>query len=170
MRIPIKTRIKPSSFARLITSSSFTDPPGAITASIPFSAAISMPSAKGKNAFEDALQSIKPTIDKFIKENFKVSFSVAEIDQKSAAGEAVKILISGGSAVGLKAGTELKVFVVSSLMVEGKKVPRKKEIGKIQVTKVEDENFSICSVSAGGADIASKFADGASVKCEIINE
>jgi len=39
----------------------------------------------------------------------------------------------------------------------GKKLERKKEIGELKITKVEDENFSICSVSSGGIEINSKF-------------
>jgi hypothetical protein len=33
----------------------------------------------------------------------------------------------------------------------------KKEIGEIRIDKIEDENFSICSVKEGGIDINSKF-------------
>ena len=55
-------------------------------------------------------------------------------------------------------------------MVDGKKIPRKKEIGQIVVEKVEDENFSICNVTVGGAVIATKSEAGANLKCEIISE
>ena len=34
---------------------------------------------------------------------------------------------------------------------------RKKEIGEIKISKVEDENFSICSVSSGGIEINARF-------------
>ena len=52
--------------------------------------------------------------------------------------------------------------------VDGKKLARKKTLGTIVVEKIEDENFSICTVKEGGADIAKKVAAGAKVKCEII--
>ena len=56
------------------------------------------------------------------------------------------------------------------LIVDLKKIPRKKEIGQIVVEKVEDENFSICNVTVGGAIIATKSEAGANLKCEIIAE
>jgi len=138
---------------------------GEIMASEKFSA-----EARGKNGYDDALNIIKPNIEKFIKDNFKITASIASIEEKNASNEAVKVLISGGTAIGLKPNTTLKVFELTSLMVDGKKIPRKKEIGQIVVEKVEDENFSICNVTVGGAVIATKSESGANLKCEIISE
>ena len=138
---------------------------GEIMASEKFSA-----EAKGKNGYDDALKIIKPNIEKFIKDNFKITASIASIEAKNASNEATKVLISGGTGIGLKPNTTLKVFELTSLMVDGKKIPRKKEIGQIVVEKVEDENFSVCNVTVGGAIIATKSEAGANLKCEIISE
>lgn len=138
---------------------------GEIMASEKFSA-----EAKGKNGYDDALNIIKPNIEKFIKDNFKITASIASVEEKNASNEATKVLISGGTGIGLKPQTTLKVFELTSLMVDGKKIPRKKEIGQIVVEKVEDENFSICNVTVGGSVIATKSEAGANLKCEIISE
>ncbi|SIO51049.1 CsgG/HfaB family protein [Chitinophaga niabensis] len=138
---------------------------GEIMASNSFSA-----TSKGKTAFEDALKEIKPQIEKFIKDNFKIVASIASIEEKSGAGEAVKVLISGGSGTGVSESNQFKVYEATELVVDGKKLTRKKQIGKIVVSKVEDENFSICTVTEGGADIAKKMEGNAKLKCEIINE
>ncbi|TKB99603.1 CsgG/HfaB family protein [Pedobacter cryotolerans] len=126
--------------------------------------------AKGKNGFDDALNIIKPNIEKFIKDNFKIAISIANIEEKNASNEATKVLISGGTNIGLKLQTTLKVFELTYLLVDGKKIPRKKEIGQITVEKIEDENFSICKVINGGATIAAKLDARANLKCEIISE
>lgn len=125
---------------------------------------------RGKNAFDRALEDIKPDIEKFIKENFKVTLTVASVEEKGKNGEAVKVLISGGTSIGMAENSELKVYEATELTVDGKKLTRKVTIGKIKVVKVEDENFSVCAVTEGGADIAKKIADGAKVKCEVIND
>ncbi|MFZ6024138.1 MAG: CsgG/HfaB family protein [Bacteroidota bacterium] len=127
-------------------------------------------SAKGKNSFEEALSNIKLEIEKFIKDNFKIVASIASIEEKNSSGEATKVLISGGSATGVLENNSFKVYEVSELLVDGKKLTRKKTIGKIIVTKVEDENFSICTVKEGGADITKKMEAGAKIKCELINK
>lgn len=126
--------------------------------------------AKGKNPFDEALSDIKPEIEKFIKDNFKITASIASVEEKNSNGDATKVLISGGSSTGVIEKNEFKVFEVSELVVDGKKLTRKKTIGKLIVTKVEDENFSICTITEGGAEIAKKIEAGAKIKCELINE
>ncbi|MBP7500230.1 MAG: hypothetical protein KA796_10265, partial [Chryseobacterium sp.] len=54
-------------------------------------------------------------------------------------------------------GDRLGVVELIDVEVGGKKIIRKKEIGEIKISKVEDENFSICDVKTGGTDIFSKF-------------
>lgn len=125
---------------------------------------------KGKNAFEATLEDIKPEIELFIKNNFKVTVSIASIEEKGGSGEATKVLISGGSSTGVLEKNTFKVYELSELTVDGKKLTRKKTIGKVIVAKVEDENFSVCTVVEGGADIAKKIDGGAKIKCELINE
>ena len=127
-------------------------------------------SSKGKNAFEIGLNEIKPEIEKFITDNFKLTASIASIEEKNSNGDATKVLISGGSSTGVIEKNEFKIFEVSQLVVDGKKLIRKKTIGKLIVTKVEDENFSICTITEGGAEIAKKIEAGAKIKCELINE
>lgn len=126
--------------------------------------------AKGKNGFDDALNIIKPNIEKFIKENFKITISIANIEEKNATNEATKVLISGGTGIGLKPQSVLKVFELTTLTVDGRKIPRRKEIAQIMVETVEDENFSICKVISGGGIITSRTEAGANLKCEIITE
>ena len=82
---------------------------------------------------------------------------IAEILEKDGKGSATKILIAGGSGFGLKKGDKLKVVEVVDMEVNGKKLQRKKEIGELKISKVDDESFSTCSVSSGGVDINSKF-------------
>jgi hypothetical protein len=125
---------------------------------------------KGKNAFEETLEAIKPDIELFIKNNFKIIASIASIEEKGSNGEATKVLIAGGSSTGVLEKNTFKVYELSELTVDGKKLTRKKTIGKVVVAKVEDENFSVCTVVEGGADIAKKMEGGAKIKCELVNE
>lgn len=125
---------------------------------------------KGKNSFEDAVEEVKPGIEKFIRENFKVSGAIASIEEKNAGGEAVRVLLACGSAMGMKPGYTFKVYEAKELTVEGKKLTRKVALGRIVVKTVEDENFSVCDVAEGGAAIAQKVEANAKVKCEIVNE
>ncbi len=126
-------------------------------------------SSKGKNGFNDALDELNPEIESFIKENFKIMVSIAEIEEKNKKGEAVKVLIAAGISTGVKKSDEYKVFENTEIIIDGKVLIRKKTIGKIIVNAVEDENFSKCIVKEGGKDIADKMATG-KLKCELITQ
>jgi len=104
-----------------------------------------------------AIQKIEGKIDEFVANNFPVMFAIVEIQEKDGQGGATKVLLAGGSGFGLKSGDKLKVVELTEVEVYGKKLFRKKEIGELTVSAVEDENFSICSVTEGGFNIASRF-------------
>jgi TolB-like protein len=108
-------------------------------------------------AISKAIKGIEDKVDDFVIKNFPSTFPIVEIQEKDSKGNATKIMIAGGSAFNLKKGDKLKVVEVSIIEVNGKKLERKKELGELKITKVEDENFSTCSVSSGGIDINAKF-------------
>lgn len=136
---------------------------GTIMASNSFSA-----KGRGKNAFENALDDIKPQIEQFIKDNFKVTLSVVSIDKKDENGQALKLLIAGGSSIGLQKETELKIFEATQLTVDGKKLTRKVTVGRARITHVDDENFSVALITEGNDKITEKLANGSKLKCELI--
>lgn len=108
-------------------------------------------------AMSQAIKDVESEVDKFVGRNFPVTFSIVEVQEKDKKGNATKILVAGGSAFGLKKGDKLKVVELMEMEVNGKKIQRKKEIGELKISNVEDENFSACSVNSGGIDINSKF-------------
>jgi hypothetical protein len=110
-----------------------------------------------EQAISKAIKNIEDKVDEFVDRNFPQSFSIVEIQEKDNKGNATKVLIAGGSAFGLKKSDKLKVVELVEIDVNGKKLIRKKEIGELKIIKVEDENFSICSVNSGGLEINNKF-------------
>lgn len=108
-------------------------------------------------AITKAIKRIEDKVDEFVSTNFPIYFFIVEVQEKDSKGNATKILIAGGSAFNLKKGDKLKVVEASTIEVNGKKLERKKELGELKITKVEDENFSTCSVRSGGIDINAKF-------------
>jgi hypothetical protein len=74
-------------------------------------------------------------------------FSIVEVQEKDNSGNAKKVLISGGANFGLKKGDRLKIIEISEVDVEGKKMTRKKDVCELKIAKVEDENFSSCTVT-----------------------
>jgi hypothetical protein len=115
-------------------------------------------------AIAKAINDIEKKIDTFVAHNFPVTLSIVEIQEKNSKGEAITVLISGGSALGISKGDKLKVVEISEIEVNGNMMQRKKNIGELRIVKVEDENFSICSVKSGGIDITSKFEAKAKIQ------
>jgi hypothetical protein len=117
-----------------------------------------------REAMTNAIKDIGDEVDKFVGKNFPISFTIVEIVEKDSRGGASKILIAGGSSFGLKKGDKLVAVEISEVEVNGKKLKRKKEIGELKVSKVEDENFSICSVSSGNVEIFARFVSKMNVQ------
>ncbi len=130
--------------------------------------AIGIGASTPEAAVSKAIKDIENKIDEFVNKNFPQVFYIAEIQEKDGKGNATKILIAGGSEFGLKKGDKLKVVEITDMEVNGKKLQRKKEIGELKILKVEDENFSTCSVSSGGIEINSKFES--KIKLQIITK
>ena len=120
--------------------------------------------------FKKALNDVAKDIDRFIAKNFPLTLSIAEMQTKDKNGAPLTLLISGGSSTGVKKGDKFRVVEMAELEVDGKKMTRKKEIGQLQVLKVEDENFSSCKVLVGGTDIAMKSQAGAKLKVITLSE
>lgn len=111
-------------------------------------------------AVEKALAGVSAKMDDFISSNFAIKASIANIEESDATGAATKVLISAGSSNGVAVGQFLKVMETIEMQVDGKTLQRKKEIGQLEITSIEDENFSVCTVLKGGVDIAKKKAEG----------
>ncbi len=108
-------------------------------------------------AITKAIKDIEGKVDAFVSKNFPATFSIVEIQEKDKKGGASVLMISGGAAFNLQKGDRLRVVEISMIEVNGKQMERKKDIGELKITKVEDDNFSTCNVSSGGIDINSKF-------------
>lgn len=118
-------------------------------------AGVAPSSAQG--AISKAIKDTEKKIDDFISENFPVTFEIVEIQEVDKKGNAMKALISGGSYFGLRKGDKLIVIEKIETEVGGKIMIRNKNIGELRIVLVEDANFSICEVRAGGVEINSKF-------------
>ncbi|MGN7820557.1 hypothetical protein HGH92_05765 [Chitinophaga varians] len=125
---------------------------------------------KGKNGFHDALAGTRPRLDKFVKDNFRLMATIASVEEKNAYGDAVKVLLSAGKAVDLREGDEFKVYESVEVNVDGKKITRKKTVGKIIVSRIEDEHFSVCAVVEGAGEITKLVGNGATLRCELTAE
>jgi hypothetical protein len=120
-----------------------------------------------QGALKKSLKDILPSIEIFVSVKiFRQYFQLLKFQKKIQRADAQTILISGGSDMGLKKGDKLKIVEVSEMEVNGKMITRKKDIAELKITKVEDENFSSCSVLSGNADVTSKF--DAKAKLQVI--
>jgi hypothetical protein len=123
--------------------------------------------SKGENALDaknKAVKALEPSIEKFIKKNFPLVIGLAEISTVTSKGEAKIVLVTGGKSLGFKKGDKLNVIEVTELEVEGKKLERNIELGELKISKIDDDNFSTCTVISGGLEINSKFNAKAKLK------
>jgi curli biogenesis system outer membrane secretion channel CsgG len=103
-----------------------------------------------ESALNKALKDIEGQVDMFVLKNFPVTLQIVEFQGK-------QVLISGGSEKGIKKGMKFTVAEPVTVEVDGKPMTRNKEVGQLEVAKVEDENFSLCKIKSGEKEIRAKF-------------
>lgn len=122
----------------------------------------------GEHAFNVAITKVEEAVEKFIQANFPLQLPIVEVQEKTKSGDAKTLLVAGGTSVGIKKGDIFKVCEIQMIEVEGKKIPRKKEIGQMKIVEIEDENFSISEITKGAKEIAEKMGAGKTLKGLII--
>lgn len=107
-------------------------------------------------ALNNAEREIKDTV----KAAFPVEGGIVEIVSREDGEE--RVLITLGSELGFKDGDELSVIEVSQVKVNGVLYPRQKEIGRVEITRVEpDGTFSEAKVEGkDGKVIIQKYEAG----------
>lgn len=115
-------------------------------------------------ALRNAMSNLSCGLKNWIKRVFPTMVSVVEVQETHKKKGAVKILIAGGSGIGLSTRKELSIIEFLKVVVDGNELIRKKEIGKVEVIKVEDENFAICEVKEGGVEIKDRIDKGIVLK------
>jgi len=134
-----------------------------------FSASCDQPGsgASTDQAVKDAVANIGCGVSRWIRRVFPVMVSIVEVQQTHKRRGAETVLLAAGKAYGLTKGKRLKVVELTNVVVDGRTLVRQKEIGTLEVSKVEDDNFSICSVEDGGEAIAGKVGKDTTLKVVI---
>lgn len=115
-------------------------------------------------ALRYAMSNLACGVKNWIKRVFPVMVTVVEIQETHKKKGAKKILIAGGTDIGLAVRKEVAIIEFVKTNVDGKELIRKKEIGRAEVIKVEDENFAICEILDGGLDIQDRIEKGITLK------
>ena len=115
-------------------------------------------------ALRNAMSNLACGLKNWVNRVFPIMVSVVEVQETHKKKGARQILIAGGTGIGLVVRKELAIIEFVKTVVDGKELIRKKEIGKAKVTKVEDENFSICEIEEGGIEIQERIDKGVTLK------
>lgn len=121
-----------------------------------------------EKAFFNSLKGTQKAINKFVGKHFPVTTLIIEITEASS-NKAKSILINTGTLNGAKKNQEFTVIELINKEVGGKTLIRKKELGKIKITKVEGDEISEAKVVKGGEAIFTKFNSGAKIECHSKN-
>jgi TolB-like protein len=111
-----------------------------------------------------ALKLHEKDVAEWLKGLFPAEGFILEI-KKAKKGEAKIVVITCGKEQGVHEDDKFKVYVETELDLDGRKVKRSSDVGKLVVTKLEQDGiFSTCDVDDGGKEIADKIAAGAKLK------
>jgi hypothetical protein len=111
-----------------------------------------------------ALGYIEKEVADWLRMAFPAEGIIVEIS-KQKKGEAKEVVINCGKDLGIRKDDIFKVFYETEVEIDGAMVKKSTDIGKLVVTKVEqDGTFSRCEVDKGGKAIAEKIAAGIRLK------
>lgn len=107
-----------------------------------------------------ALNNAERRIKDAVEEAFPVEGKIVEVIETKEENEA--FLTTLGSSLGFKKGDTVMVIEMTQIKINGANYPRQKEIGELQITKIEpDGSFSEARVKEkGGQVIIKKFESG----------
>lgn len=101
--------------------------------------------------------SSKP-IAAFLQKNFPLSLVVVEL---TASAEGPTVLLAGGTDMGIRSGMRFSIIERVAQQVGDRTLMRTRELGAAVVTKVEDENFCVARLEAGGDAVAARLGEKA---------
>ncbi|WP_452596545.1 CsgG/HfaB family protein [Pontimicrobium sp. MEBiC01747] len=119
-------------------------------------------------AFFNALKGMQKSINKFVGNHFPVTTFIIEISEAKS-NKAKMVLLNTGNLNGAKKNQEFTVIELIKMTVNGKDLIRKKELGRIKITKIEGDEISEARVIKGGDVILSKFNSGSTIECHSKN-
>jgi hypothetical protein len=109
-----------------------------------------------EDALSGAITDLTKEVDKWIGKAFPAQFALVEITKSNDSKGAIDVLIAGGSGTGLVKGEKLLVMYETVINVGGVDKKRVQEVGKLKITDLDGEDFSICKVLNGGPGILQK--------------
>jgi hypothetical protein len=109
-----------------------------------------------EDALSGAITDLTKEVDKWIGKAFPAQFALVEITKSNDSKGAIEVLIAGGSGTGLVKGEKLLVMYETVINVGGVDKKRVQEVGKLKITDLDGEDFSICKVLNGGPGILQK--------------
>lgn len=108
-----------------------------------------------------AFRNLTDKVYAWVTKNFKASLSIIKLERN---GKDVMVLVSGGSDIGLRSGSSLKIVELEVLEVNGKKLTREIDVAKLKVSKIEGTNFSLCKITDGEDEFLKKYEDKSPLK------
>jgi TolB-like protein len=99
-------------------------------------------------------------VDKFMQRAFPVRYMIAQVESMAPDSSSATFLVDGGKNVGVRPKAELAVIELSEIKLGGRTVTREKELGKLEITKLDGEELSIGGMKGGAREVARLLSQG----------
>lgn len=116
-----------------------------------------------EDAITAAAKNLNPGMDGFFKEAFPARFTIAQVETMAPDSSQAQFLIDGGKNLGAKVKSVLSVVEVSEVKVGARTVKREREVGTIEITKLDGAELSIGQMRAGAREVAQMLTAGKTV-------
>jgi TolB-like protein len=115
------------------------------------------------DAVTAAAKNLIPGLDGFLKEAFPARFTIAQVEEIAGDSAQGHFLLDGGKNLGARPKTILTVLEVTEVKVGARLLKREREIGTMEIVKLDGEELSIGHMRGGARNVAQLLAAGKSV-------
>ncbi|MDW7695233.1 CsgG/HfaB family protein [Flammeovirgaceae bacterium SG7u.111] len=123
---------------------------------------IEIPFGSKEEAIASAIRNSREPIFYFIDEYFPVKAKIFEISKNSKR-KVQQVVVTAGKIKGCREGQILKIVETVMVELDGKQIPRNRQVGTLKILSVDDDYFSTCKVLKGKEELMFKLENMESI-------
>ena len=117
-----------------------------------------------EDAITAAVKNLSGGLDGFYRDAFPVRFTIAQVESMRPDSTQGTFLVDGGKNIGARPKMQLTVVELSEVQVGSRTVKRERELGVLEISRLDGEELSIGTMKTGAREVAALLAAGKKIQ------
>jgi hypothetical protein len=120
--------------------------------------------ATPEDAVTAAVKNLSGDLEAFYQKAFPARYTIAQVESMRPDSSEAMFLLDGGKNIGARIKMPLSVVEITEVKVGARTVKREREIGAMEIVKLDGEELSIATMKVGAREVATMLAAGKTVQ------